>query len=118
MKPRFFIGVATVLGLLLMTPCMSSAQEATIMATATVLAPDEAPSVRLVGAEHTVGGRPFMMVEGEQSWGVRITVADREFVFSPGAIEEERFDLPSVVWSSLRRSGARKAPIRVVLAAY
>ena len=118
MKPRFVIGVATLLGLLLAMPCMSSAQEATIMATATVLAPDEAPSVRLVGAESAVDARPFMLVDGEQSWGVQITVADRDFVLPPGALEEERFDLPSAVWSSLDRSGAREAPIRVVLAAY
>lgn len=118
MRPTILAGMATVLGLLLASPCATVAQEASIQATVTVLAPQVQPSVRVVasGLEGTQGAA--VVLDGVQSWGVRVHVGGDEFMVSQDATGGGRIELSEMAWASASQaSPTRETAVRVVLAA-
>lgn len=103
MKSRYC--VAAVVGLLLAGVGPAAGQGASIQATATVVAPVEQPSVRVVASAASGRTLPSLIVEGERRWGVTVQVGAGEPV------------VYSEAWALRGLELRPHDPVRVVLAA-
>lgn len=104
MKTRY--AVAAAMGILLAGASPAAAQRASIQATATVIAPVEAPTVSVVGS--TVGGEGLtsLVVAVERDWVVTVQVGDE-----PAVVYAEPWVLRDL-------EVAAELPVRVTVAAY
>ncbi len=74
MKARYWIAATTVILLAGANPAV--AQRGSIQATATVVAPVEAPTVSVVASGDEGEGLPSLVVDAEREWGVTVQVGD------------------------------------------
>lgn len=103
MRARYCIAAAT--GILLAGANPAVAQRASVQATATVVAPVEAPTVSVVASGNEGGALPSLVMEGDQDWGVTVQVGD-----GPAVVYAKPWALRDVELRS-------EVPVRVTVAA-